>query len=169
MDAPIVPKKHLPVPQNSQSVPPIDPLKEFLALSQEQQIALVNILPVQELLVLHNIYVDTIGLRTMRPVEYDVYERILERLEPEGHSEYSQDAELRLALTPERLAMVRADTYENQVRPLLHEPPEKQEKRLRLLDRDELEALEKLLDRYAREYGRSRRCSELENLVKSLR
>ncbi|MFI5113516.1 MAG: hypothetical protein ACHP7J_00125 [Terriglobales bacterium] len=157
------------VPGTGSFVPQTDPLSTFLSLSRPQQIEFVKSLSIDELTILHNLYAESIADRRLRQVEYAVYELMLLRLDPGEHDEVAQDSELRLALTPQELAKVRADTYENQVRPLLHAAEDAQRAFVDSLPHEERVALLKLLDRYAREYGRSKRCKELEELVHSFR
>lgn len=101
-------------------------------------------------------------------MEYDLFERMLERLDPQSHMDSAQESDLRESLTLPALARLRADTYDNKLRPLLHLSADQQDSRLASLDPEKLANLLKLLDRYAREYGRSHRVRDLESRIREM-
>lgn len=165
---------HLPqiVPQTPQPASREDRLaqvSDFLSQPIDEQFKFIDSLDKVKLARLHDLYFDLAATRPMLPSEYRAFERILARHEPTTHDEHAQEASIRELLKPENLAKLRADTYDSQVRPLLSQPHEWQIQWLKNLSASQLDALTVLLSRYAGEFGRSRRCVQLENLVHSIR
>lgn len=143
-------------------------LYEFLSLDQDDQLAYIEAISLEELITLQSLYVQSIGNRSLRPVEYTVFERMLAKADPDGHNEYMQDSEILMALSPDSLRALRLDTYDNSLRPFLFFPAEKQDAYLDSLGKAELVNLLELLGRYAKEFGRSQRVREMEQRVKSM-
>lgn len=166
-----------PIDDNRKSV-----LTEFLSLSDRSQLVWVKELTVSELLTLRGqLFGDIADGEACdaddreawqeafgEPVSNDTLAAILYRCEPEEYDGAWQDAGQQAALTPAALRKLRLDTYESQVRPLLHADAGFQERFVLSLARDDREALLRLLDRYAREFGRSARCRAAEDLIRSL-
>lgn len=144
-------------------------LEEFLGLSKQSQLVWVAELSPDDLETLRDEYFAWSECEGDGPLCMDVLAAILRKCEgEEEYDEVWQDSEVRLALDPSALLKLRIDTYENQVRPLLHQPETAQRQFvLSLIPADRLGML-KLLDRYAREYGRSARCRALEDLIRSI-
>lgn len=148
----------------------IDELAEFLALPEFRQFWRVEIISIKKLTRLRDDYESWAEMHQDGPLSLRVYAKILERCEP---CEYNGDdacffdsklAEARENLTSEALKRLRADSYENRVRSQLHS--EKQAEFVDSLDADDLKDWVELLNRYSRQYGRSRRCRDLESLLK---
>lgn len=136
----------------------MDPIEEFLAEPITEQLRWIGALTPEAATALHN-------ATLKKNIHAEVLAGLLERASPEEYLGAEQDPDLRDALTPESLARVRQATYDSQLRPLLLEPQAGQLAFVGSLNSAERAALLQLLDRYAREFGRSHACRNLETLI----
>ena len=82
----------------------------FLALPELSQLKFVDHLAQKDAITLLDVMVKLTERSDSRTIPYAVLERLLERCDEEQHAEGAQDATIRLALHPDALAQVRAET-----------------------------------------------------------
>jgi hypothetical protein len=142
-------------------------LADFLAMTEARQLTIIKRLNRENLQTLHDQLI-THAILHPQPVTIVVLTAILWTCDPKDYDDREQPTDLRKKLTPKSLAAMRAGTYESVVRPLIHFSTEKQESYAKSLDDEDRKALLKLIDRYAREYGRSASVRSLEDLIRSV-
>lgn len=143
-------------------------LMEFLRLSPSAQLRVIKGVKIENLKTLRDQIEAYAEVHGGSPVTLEVLIAIMWLCEPKLYSDREQSAALRQKTTPAALKKVRMATYESKIRPLLHFSVAKQKEYVISLSIDDRAALLKLLDHYAREFGRSERCRSFEELIRSI-
>ena len=149
---------------------PAPRLADFLALPLVRQLEFVETVDLRTLLVLHNRYVAWAERVKDGPLDADVFALMLRRLNPLEYDECfacendPKLAEARENLRPQALQRMKTDFYETRVREVLADPEE--QAKLLAGPKDELHDWAKTLERYARQYGRSKACRDLQERIR---
>jgi alkanesulfonate monooxygenase SsuD/methylene tetrahydromethanopterin reductase-like flavin-dependent oxidoreductase (luciferase family) len=158
----------VPLPPLGKEMPGERALAAFLEMKPLAQLVWVSKMSPDDLATLADALLGYAEKHDREPVSIRVFATILWTCDPREYNDREQESNLREALSAESLRKLREDTYENQVRPALHAGAVRQNKYVLSLIPDDRATLLKLLDRYAREFGRSERVRSLEELIRTI-
>ena len=157
-------------------------LEAFLRASSADQIRFIESLPIPELKKLNKSYIAWAEVHRDGPLDVNVWAWMLELIEPDQYNPHAACAaddglaSARERMTPAALKRIREQTRESVVRAILNATPEDQDKMLQppkpTSKEDEpipliewLRDWAQMIDYYARHFGRSNRCRELETII----